>query len=152
NGGVAVGLEPHAVGLAALYYSIYTLAMMALFGVEECCRTGEIFSVYFGMFGRLGCFVVERGQLGVRRFFTGTTTWATVPGSAAVVIASIASTSFDGAQEGAFKSALETTFNHLVDAGFSLVSAFRVTDTIFMLLTFAGVALVYLIGVRGMAG
>jgi hypothetical protein len=151
-GGVAVGLDPHAAALAALLYSAYTLAMMALFGVEQWCRTGEIFSVYFGMFGRLGCFAVESGRLGVRRFFTGATTWATVPGSAAVVIASIATTSFDGAQEGAFKNALESTFNRLVDAGIELTSALRLTDTIFMLLTFVGVALVYLIGVRGMAG
>ena len=39
--------------------------------------------------------------------------WATVPGSAAVVIASIATTSFDGAQEGAFKGAIESTFDWL---------------------------------------
>ena len=41
--------------------------------------------------------------------------WATVPGSAAVVIASIATTSFDGAQEGAFKGAIESIFHWLVD-------------------------------------
>ncbi|HET7052660.1 MAG TPA: fenitrothion hydrolase [Solirubrobacterales bacterium] len=152
SGGVAVGLDPHAAAVAAVVYTVYTLAMMTLFGVEEWCRTGEVFSVYFGMFGRLGCFGTEDGRLGVRRPFAATTTWATVPGSAAVVIASIASTSFDGAQEGAFKGALQSTFNHLVDAGFGLSAALRTTDTIFMLLTFAGVGLVYLIGVRGMAG
>ncbi|HET9162503.1 MAG TPA: fenitrothion hydrolase [Solirubrobacterales bacterium] len=152
NGGVAVGLDPHAAAVAAVIYTIYTMAMMALFGVEEWCRTGEVFSVYFGMFGRLGCFGTEEGRLGVRRPFAAATTWAAVPGSAAVVIASIASTSFDGAQEGAFKSALQSTFNHLVDAGFGATAALRTTDTIFMLLTFAGVGLVYLIGVRGMAG
>jgi len=152
SGGVAVGLDPHAAALAALFYSVYTLAMMALFGVEQWCRTGEVFSVYFGMFGRLGCFGVEDGRLGVRRPFAAATSWATVPGSAAVVIASIATTSFDGAQEGAFKSGLESTFNRLVDAGVGLTSALRLTDTIFIALTFAGVALVYLSGVRGMAG
>jgi len=152
SGGVAVGLDPHAAALAAVLYSVYTLAMMALFGVEQWCRTGEIFSVYFGMFGRLGSFSAKDGRLGVRRPFAAATTWATVPGSAAVVIASIATTSFDGAQEGAFKGALESTFNHLVDAGLGLTAALRTTDTIFILLTFAGVALVYLIGVRGMAG
>jgi hypothetical protein len=152
SGGVAVGLDPHAAALAAALYSVYTLAMMALFGVEQWCRTGEIFSVYFGMFGRLGSFGTKDGRLGVRRPFAAATTWATVPGSAAVVIASIATTSFDGAQEGAFKGALESTFNHLVDAGLGLTAALRTTDTIFILLTFAGVALVYLIGVRGMAG
>ena len=150
-GGVAVGLDPHAAAVAALFYSAYTLAMMALFGVEQWCRTGEIFSVYFGMFGRLGCFGVEGGRLGVRRPFAAATKWATVPGSTAVVIASIATTSFDGAQEGAFKGALESTFDRLVDWGFGLTAALRLTDTIFIALTFAGVAMVYLIGVRGMA-
>jgi hypothetical protein len=151
SGGVAVGLSPHAAALAALFYSLYTLAMMALFGTEEWCRTGEVFSVYFGMFSQLGRFAVEDGRLGVRRPFSAATHWATVPGSAAVVIASIATTSFDGAQEGAFKGALESTFNRLVDAGLGPVSALRLADTIFLLLTFAGVALVYLTGVRGMA-
>ena len=150
-GGVAVGLAPHAAAVAALFYSGYTLAMMALFGTEQWCRTGEVFSVYFGMFGRLGCFGVEDGRLGVRRPFSAATSWATVPGSAAVVIASIGTTSFDGAQEGAFKGALESTFNRFVDAGFGLTSALRLTDTIFILLACAGVGLVYLLGVRGMA-
>jgi hypothetical protein len=151
SGGVAVGLSPQAAATAALAYSGYTLAMMALFGVEQWCRTGEVFSVYFGMFGRLGRFGVEDGGLGVRRPLSAATHWATVPGSAAVVIASIATTSFDGAQEGAFKDAIEGTFDRLVDWGAGLTSALRLTDTIFILLSFAGVALVYLIGVRGMS-
>jgi len=152
SGGVAVGLDPHAAAVAAIAYSVYTMAMMALFGVEQWCRTGEVFSVYFGMFGRLGCFGAKDGRLGVRRPFSAATSWATVPGSAAVVIASIATTSFDGAQEGAFKGALESTFEWLVDAGIGLTTSLRLTDTLFMALTFAGVALVYLAGVRGMAG
>jgi hypothetical protein len=150
-GGVAVGLSPDAAGVAALVYSVYTLAMMALFGVEKWCRRGEIFSVYFGMFSQLGAFGVKDGRLGRRLPLAASTRWATVPGSAAVVIASIASTSFDGAQEGAFKSGILQTFEWLADAGFSLTTSLRLTDTIFMLLCFAGVGLVYLIGVRGMA-
>jgi hypothetical protein len=151
SGGVAVGLSPDAMGMAVLYYSLYTLAMMALFGVEEWCRTGEVFSVYFGMFSQLGSFGVKEGQLGRRMPLSASTHWATVPGSAALVIASIASTSFDGAQEGAFKSGIQQTFEWLADAGLSLITSLRLTDTIFMALCFAGVGLVYLIGVRGMA-
>jgi hypothetical protein len=151
NGGVAVGLSPHAAGLAALLYSLYTLAMMGLFGVEEWCQTGEVFSVYFGMFSQLGIFGVEQGRLGRRRPLAAATHWATVPGSAAVVIASIASTSFDGAQEGAFKRGIVQVFEWLADTGISLTTSLRLSDTIFMALTFVGVALVYLIGVRGMA-
>jgi hypothetical protein len=150
NGGVAVGLSPHAAGLAALLYSVYTLAMMALFGVERWCETGEVFSVYLGMLSRLAPFGVREGRLGVRRPLTAATRWATVPGSTAVVIASIASTSFDGAQEGAFKGAIEGLFHRLADAGLGLSTALRLSDTVFMALTFAGVGLVYLLGVRGM--
>jgi len=151
SGGVAVGLSPDTLGLAALLYSLYTLAMMALFGVEKWCQTGEIFSVYFGMFSQLGSFGVRDGKLGRRLPLSAATHWATVPGSAAVVIASIASTSFDGAQEGAFKGGILQTFEWLVEAGLSLTTSLRVTDTIFMALCFLGVGLVYLIGVQGMS-
>jgi hypothetical protein len=150
SGGVAVGVSPHTTAVAALVYSGYTLAMMALFGVEKWCERGEVFSVYFGMFSRLGSFGVRDGRLGVRRPLSAATSWATVPGSAAVVIASIATTSFDGAQEGAFKGAIESVFDWLADAGLDLTDALRLTDTIFLLLCFGGVALVYFIGVRGM--
>ncbi len=150
SGGVAVGLDPHTVAVAALLYSGYALAMMALFGVEEWCERGEVFSVYFGMFSQLGCFAAEEGRLGRRRPLAAAARWATLPGSAAVVIASIASTSFDGAQEGAFKEAIEGVFEWLVDRGVGLLAAMRLTDTLFMLACFAGVGLVYLLGVRGM--
>jgi hypothetical protein len=150
SGGVAVGLDPHAAGVAALVYSAYTLAMMAAFGVEKWCERGEVFSVYFGMFGRLGIFGTSEGRLRRRRPFSATIGWAAIPGSAAVVIASIATTSFDGAQEGAFKDAMENVFEWFADGGMNLTTALRLTDTIFMLLCFAGVALVYLLGIRGM--
>jgi hypothetical protein len=150
SGGVAVGLDPHAAGVAALIYSAYTLAMMALFGVECWCRTGEVFSVYCGMFSQLGIFGIEDGRLGYRRPFSAATRWATVPGSAAVVIASIATTSFDGGSEGAFKDAIERVFGWIKDAGIEPTTALRLADTIFIALCFAGVGLVYLLGVRGM--
>lgn len=149
--GVAVGLSPQVTATAALVYSGYTLAMMAFFGTEKWCDRGETFSVYFGMFAQLGSLAAKDGRLGVRRPLAAATSWATVPGSAAVVIASIATTSYDGGAEGVFASAMETVFEWFSDAGFSLLAAIRVTDTIFLLLCFAGVALVYAIGVRGMA-
>jgi hypothetical protein len=150
TGGIAVGLDPAVVATAALVYSGYTLAMMAVFGTEEWCERGEVFSVYFGMFSQLGWFGVEDGRIGRRRPLSAATRWATLPGSAALVIASIATTSFDGASEGAFKSGIDSTFNWFVDRGAGLLAAQRLTDTIFLLLCFGGVALVYMLGVRGM--
>jgi hypothetical protein len=147
---VSVDIQPHAVAVAALVYSVYTLAMMTVFGAEKWSERGEAFSVYFGMFGRLGIFGAREGRLYRRRPFSAATSWALVPGSAAVVIASIAATSFDGAQDGAFKDAIESVFNWFTDRGLALTTGLRLTDTIFMLATFGAVAAVYMLGVRGM--
>lgn len=148
SGGVT--LEPETAAVAAIVYSVYTLAMMAVFGAEEWCARGETFSVYFGMFGRLGIFGSREGRLERRRPFSAATTWATVPGSAALVLASIATTSYDGASEGAFADALEKVIGWFEGAGLGITASIRLADTIFLLLTFAGVALVYWLGVRGM--
>jgi hypothetical protein len=150
SGGVAVGLDPHACAVAACVYSVYTLAMMTVFGVEKWSERGEVFSVYFGMFSQLGCFGVQDGRLGRRRPLAAAGRWAALPGSAAVVIASISTTSFDGAQEGAFKGAIESVFETLGEVVSDPLTASRITDTLFMLACFAGVSLVYLLGVRGM--
>ena len=151
SGGVAVGLSPHSAAIAAIVYSTYTLAMMALFGAEKWCERGEIFSVYFGMFAQLGSFGTRDGRLGVRKPLAAAGRWAAVPGSVAVVLASIATTSFDGGQEGVFQSAMFDTFDWLIDVGFEATASRRITSTLFMLLCLAGVALVYWIGVRGMS-
>lgn len=150
TGAVSGGLTPHATAVAALVYSAYTLAMMVVFGVEEWSRNGETFSVYFNMFSQLSALEVRDGQIGRRRLFSGAARWATVPGSVAVVVASIATTSFDGAQEGVLKDAINSTFNRLVDAGVGLVTALRVDQSIYMALCIVGVAALYLVGVQGM--
>jgi hypothetical protein len=73
-----------------------------------------------------------------------------VPGSLALVLTSIATTSFDGAQEGALAKPIEDTFERFSDAGLGLSAALRVTDTVFLLLCIAAAASLYLIGIWGM--
>jgi hypothetical protein len=148
--GGTVGLTPHVTAVAVLVYSGYTLAMMAVFGTETWSQRGETFAVYFNMFSQLSVLEAREGRIGRRRIFSGAAQWASVPGSVALVVASIASTSFDGAQEGALANAIESTFDRLVDAGFGLNSALRLTDSIYLLLCLAGIAALYLIGVQGM--
>jgi hypothetical protein len=148
--GGTTGLTPHTTAVAALVYSGYTLAMMAVFGTEQWARRGETFSVYFNMFSQLSVLEVREGLLGRRRLFSGAARWPAVPGSVALVVASIATTSFDGAQEGALADSIGNTFDRLVDAGFGLTAALRLTDSIYLALCLAGVAALYLIGVQGM--
>jgi hypothetical protein len=150
EGSISGGLTPHSTAVAALFYSIYTLAMMALFGAEEWSRRGETFAVYYNMLSQLSVFEVRDGRIGRRRLFSGAAHWATVPGSMAVVIASIATTSFDGAQEGALADPIKSTFGRLSELNLSLPNALRLTDSIYLLLCVVGVAALYLVGVQGM--
>ena len=135
SGGVAVGVSPpHAVGIAALLYSAYTLAMMVVFGVEEWCERGEVFSVYFGMFSRLGFLGVERRA--ARRaaaLLGGERAGRRCPARSCVVLASIGTTSFDGAQEGAFKGGARKHLRMAARPSASApIAALRLTDTLFI--------------------
>ena len=151
GGEVAVGVSPEDVASAASYYTVYTLAMTAAFGRDAWFRNGEIFAVYFGMFGSIGKFEVRDRVLGIRRFLAGTTTWVAGPGSVAVILASVGSTTFDGAQEGVFKGGVDQLITWFSDAGLNATVSLRLSSTVFMLISIGLVALVYLIGVRGMS-
>ena len=87
---------------------------------------------------------------GRRKFLTGAPQWAAIPGAAALVLTSIAVTSFDGAQEGVLSGAIQWTFERCSDIGFSLPNSFRIANTIWLLITLAGVSGLYWLGVTGM--
>ena len=148
--GGTTGLTPHTVAVAVLAYTAFTLTMITVFGTEEWVRRGETFSVYYNMLSQLSVLEVKDGRLGRRRLFSGAAQWGAVPGSIALVVASIATTSFDGAQEGALADPIQSTFDRLVDAGLGLTAALRVTDSFWLLVTLIGVAGLYLLGVQGM--
>ncbi|MBM3667123.1 MAG: fenitrothion hydrolase [Actinobacteria bacterium] len=148
--GVTLGLRPETVGIAALTYSAITFVAMALFGVEKWIERGEAFSVYFRMFSRLSLFEVRDGRLGRRRFLTGAPSWGEIGGSLALVLVTIGVTTFDGGSEGALDSPLNSTFDLMRDIGFGIVPAFRLSGSIWMAIVLAGVALLYMIGIRGM--
>ena len=125
--------------------------MMAMFGREKWLDNGEVFSVYFGMFGSLGKFEFRDGVLGVRRFLAGSTRWVEGAGSVALIITSIGTTTFDGAQEGVFNRGIEQTAGWFGDLGFGATASARLGSTTFMAVSIGIVAIVYLIGVRGMS-
>jgi hypothetical protein len=125
---------------------------MSHFGIETWCERGETFSVYFGMFARLSPLEVRGGRLRRRPWLSGATDWGLVSGSVAVILITIAGTTFDGAQEGLLNGAIGDVFNALFDDGNGLepVFALRITNTLFMALTLAVVTGIYWAGVRGM--
>jgi hypothetical protein len=150
SGFQTVGLTPHSVAVATLGYSAYTFVAMALFGSERWLDRGESFSVYFGMFSRLAPLEVREGRLGLRRWLAGSTSWAAVPGSIALVLVAIGATTFDGASEGALADPISTVFEWVGDIGLGPVAALRTANTIFLVLTLAFVAGLYWAGIYGM--
>ena len=150
SGFQAVGLQPTTVAVATLAYTAYTLLAMLLFGVETWLERGETFSVYYGMFSQLAPLEVREGRLGTRRPLEAATRWGFIPGSIALVVATIGNTTFDGAQEGLWQSPIRSLFNRLTDIGLGPTTAFRTSESIFFAITLAGVAGIYWGGVRGM--
>lgn len=148
GGGIAP--TPHKVAVATVIYTTITFVCMALFGVEEWIGRGEAFNAYFGMFSQLGPLERRDDRVGLRKFLTGVPQWALVPGAAALVLTSIAVTSFDGAQEGVLSGAITWTFDRCSDAGLSLPNSFRVANTIWLLIMLAAVSGLYSLGVAGM--
>ena len=142
--------SPHDIAVGTVIYTVVTFVCMALFGVEEWIGRGDTFNSYFGMFARLGPFEARGRELGVRKFLSGAPQWAAVPGAAALVLASIAVTSFDGAQEGALSGAIRWTFERSSDIGFSLPDSFRIANSVWLLITLAAVSGLYWLGVAGM--
>jgi hypothetical protein len=142
--------DPRNIALATVIYSVVTFACMGLVGVEAWTARGEAFSAYFGMFSQLAIFETRDGEVGRRKFLTGAPQWAAVPGAAALVLVSIAVTSFDGAQEGVLSGAIQWTFERGADLGLSLPNSFRVANTIWLLIVCLGISALYWVGVWGM--
>ena len=150
SGFTVAGITPRDVGVATLVYTVLTFVGMALFGVERWNERGETFSVYFGMFASLSPLTTSEGKLRLRRPLSGTTTWATLPGSLALVLIAIGGTTYDGAQEGVLSDPIDSLFTTLNDAGLSQFGALRLSDATFLLVSLAAVALIFWAGIFGM--
>lgn len=149
--GLTVGLNPHDVAVATLVYTALTFLAFVLFGIDEWLERGDLFSGYFHMFSLLAPLEYRDGVLGRRKPLSAAGQgWAKVPGSVALVVASIGATSFDGAQEGALLTPINNTFEKIRDAGFDSLLAFRLTETIYLVVVVLGVAAVYWLGIQGM--
>jgi hypothetical protein len=148
--GTLPGLTPHRVAIATLVYTAYTLVAMVLFGREEWLRRGEGFSVYFGMFASLSPLEVRDRVLGSRGWLTAATRWIDSPGSVAMILLAIGSTTFDGAAEGVLSTPITNLYNSLNDAGLSPATALRLDNAVFFAATLAFVFGLFWAGIYGM--
>jgi hypothetical protein len=148
SGFQAVGLTPHSVAIATLIYTGWTFVGMALFGIDKWLARGEAFSVFFHMFSRLAALEVRDGRLGRRPWLSATTSWATSPGSLALVLLVIGMTAFDGAAEGLLKGPINSLDGAL--EGLGPLAAMRLSNTFYMVISIAVVAGIFWGGIAGM--
>jgi hypothetical protein len=146
----ADGADPSVLAVAALVYTVITLAAMACFGTETWSSRGETFSVYFNLFSRLSSVTVRDGRLGLRPPLSGVSSLEPLPGTVALLIVMIGNVMFDGASEGSpWIDVAPDVQNFFVDLGFGSGTALELTSSVGMLLALAIVAGIYAVGVAG---
>jgi hypothetical protein len=150
SGFAASGISTREVAIATLVYSACTFIAMTLFGVERWIERGEAFSVYFRMFASLSPLAVEDGRIVLRLPFSGATRWATTPGSLALVLLTIAGTTFDGAQEGILKDPINSLFRTCIDGGLDPLASYRLANLVYLLVVIAAVTGIFWAGILGM--
>jgi hypothetical protein len=143
--------NPSAVATAAALYTAIQLVGMSLYGVEAWCANAEAFGVYFGLIGRLAPLAWRGRALHTQPLLSGATSVVAVPGTVALLVALIGTTSFDGFSQGpTWNGVAPGLQGHFVDLGFSQSSALRVAFTIGFVVVIALIGLLYRLGAAGM--
>jgi hypothetical protein len=140
----AAGREPQTLAILGLLYLVTMFVGMSLYGVEPWTRKADPFGVYFGIFASLAPVTRRDGVLYARPPVVGAIKLTPLPGTVALVIASIGITAFDGGSEG-------TVFNsiapHLQDffhsLGFDIARALELTFLLGLSVTVLLVTAIY---------
>jgi hypothetical protein len=101
--------DPSTLSIMALAYAAAQLVGMSLYGIDTWNDRGDAFANYFAMFARLSAFVRRGQQVMLRRPLSGATKLEMVPGTIALLVTMIGSTSFDGFSQGSAWAGLNGT-------------------------------------------
>lgn len=143
--------DPSTVATASLIYAGAQLLGMSVYGVEAWCRNGDAFGVYFNLLSKLGPFDWRGRELWTRPFLSAATGIVAIPGTVAVLVVLIGTTSFDGFSQGpTWNSIAPDLQSSIQDLGLGQVRALEVTFTIGLLAAVAVVSGMYRVGTVGM--
>jgi hypothetical protein len=109
--------HPRSLAVAALLYTIYTLAMMVVFGRETWLQKGEFFSVLFSFIAAFGPLEKRDGRLYLRPWAVGLTRLETQGADViAFVILTLSSLAFDGFSATPIWSSIYLGLGGLIDS------------------------------------
>lgn len=93
--------DPRFLGWLFIAYTMVSLTGMTVYGRETWNQRGEVFAVYFSLLARISPFARdEAGTLHLRAWLSGLPSAPAVPGSIAVIMVLLGSTTFDGFSRG----------------------------------------------------
>jgi hypothetical protein len=147
----ATARDPAPLAVLMLVYVVAMLVGMTLYGVEAWTRNADAFGVYFGLFAALAPLARRDGVLHSRPPIVGAGTIdGRVAGTAAVLLAGIGVTAFDGASEGPlFNDALPHLQDFFGGLGFGPSTALELGFTTGLLAVVGLVSLIWLIARPG---
>ncbi len=144
--------DPSNLAVLALVYAAVQFVGMSLYGIEPWNRFGDAFGVYFGLIARMSPLRWTRTELFARKPLSGLTNVDVVPGTVALVIMIIGTTSFDGFSNGPAWGNLGPDLTSLFrDIGFGQGTALEIAFTLGLVAVVLIVAGMYRLGVIGMS-
>ncbi|HKP91452.1 MAG TPA: hypothetical protein VJT75_15915, partial [Thermoleophilaceae bacterium] len=142
---------PETLGWLCLAFGLAQLAAMAAFGVDRWTESGDGFSVYYNLFGRLAPLHRRDGVLQLRPPLIGAAGLPKVAGTVALLCVAIGITTFDGFSNGSVWGSLGPDLTDLFgDLGFGAKAAGEAADTLGLAVAVLLVAGFYDLGIRGM--
>jgi len=144
--------DPSNLAVLALVYMAVQFVGMSLYGIEPWNRYGDAFGVYFGLVARMAPLRWTRTALFARKPLSGLTNIDVVPGTVALVITIIGTTSFDGFSGGPAWSNIAPELTSLFrDLGLGQSTSLELAFTIGLVVVTLIVAGLYRLGVIGMS-
>lgn len=143
--------NPVTLAILTLAYVVVMLGGMAAFGIEQWSDRADPLGVYFSFAGRLSALRTREGALWTRPLLSGAPSLSELPGTLAVVLVIIGTTTFDGASNGVVWTTIQPHVqSFFTGLGLGETPSDELADSIGLLLAVAFVSGLYRIGVVGM--
>jgi hypothetical protein len=143
--------DPSILAGLAIAYAVLQLVGMGLFGIESWSTRGDAFGTYFGLFARLSPLQRSGRDVELRRPLSGAPSLPAIPGTVALLVASIGSTSFDGASNGPLWASVGPHLqSFFFDHGAGPTAGLELAFSVGLAVAIAVVAAFFAVGIQGM--
>ncbi|HYZ29411.1 MAG TPA: hypothetical protein VE570_10175, partial [Thermoleophilaceae bacterium] len=143
--------DPSQLAIMALAYAAVQLIGMSFFGIETWEDRADGFQVLFSTYARLSPFRRKSRDVWARPPLNGAPRLLTIPGTIALLVVAIGTTSFDGFSNGPVWASLGPDLSKFFgDLGFGLTARGELANTVGLVGMCLLVGAFYILGIRGM--